>query len=194
MNTTQAALGSIFSSFGMIESIRILTHKNCGFINFYTQEDAIKAKKALQNREIMGPSTGTVRIGFAKVPAVKSTQHQQQQHHHHQQQTTGGLVMSDAGFQYPLEVVQPASTSQSVEDWSTTQQKVFQNPQMEDLQQHQHQQHQMMLYMMEMMGNNDVVSAMVTERKLIMQDFGEEDSDGPTFDGNYIYLYKYIYI
>jgi RNA recognition motif-containing protein len=180
MNTTQAALGSIFSSFGMIESIRVLTHKNCGFINFYTQEDAIKAKRALQNREIMGPGTGTVRIGFAKVPAVKSTQQTQQQQQ--QQQTTGGLVMSDAGFQYPSEVVP------SVEDWPS---KIFQN---EDLQQQQQQQ-QMMLYMMEMMGNNNVVSAMVAERKLIMQDFGEEDSDGPTFDGNiYIYIYTNLYL
>jgi hypothetical protein len=65
-------LRTIFSTFGVIESARILAHKNCGFVNFDNQEDAVRAKKALHNVEIMGPGTGAVRVGYAKVPA-KST-------------------------------------------------------------------------------------------------------------------------
>lgn len=67
-STTQATLLSVFSPYGAIESVRILTHKNCGFVNFEQEEDAVRAKKALQNKEIMGPATGPARIGFAKVP------------------------------------------------------------------------------------------------------------------------------
>ncbi|ORZ20434.1 hypothetical protein BCR42DRAFT_207817 [Absidia repens] len=87
--TTPTALFNLFSTFGQIESVRILNHKNCGFVNFTTQEDAIRAKKALQTKEIMGPGSGPVRIGFAKAPSIKSTgktqQQQQQQQQHHQQ-------------------------------------------------------------------------------------------------------------
>ncbi|KAG2199815.1 hypothetical protein INT47_009428, partial [Mucor saturninus] len=157
-NTSQQALGNIFSSFGMIESIRVLSHKNCGFINFYTQEEAMRAKRACQNREIMGPGTGTVRIGFAKVPpAVKLpdgssldvTQQQQQQ-----QQQTSDSESSKFSVNTPI----PSNFA------------------MED----QH----MMMYMMEVMStsNPSMFSAVVTERKLIMQDFGQDDSDGPIFD------------
>jgi RNA recognition motif-containing protein len=63
-----AVLRSIFQSFGSIESIRILSHKNCGFVNFERQEDAVRARKQMQNKEILGPGTGTVRVGFAKAP------------------------------------------------------------------------------------------------------------------------------
>lgn len=59
---------SLFQSFGVIESIRILSHKNCGFVNFEKQEDAVLARKSLQNKEILGLGSGTVRIGFAKAP------------------------------------------------------------------------------------------------------------------------------
>lgn len=59
---------SLFQSFGSIESIRILSHKNCGFVNFERQEDAVRARKQMQNKEILGLGTGTVRIGFAKAP------------------------------------------------------------------------------------------------------------------------------
>jgi RNA recognition motif-containing protein len=68
-NINPAVLRSLFQSFGHIESIRILSHKNCGFVNFERQEDAVRARKSLQNKEILGPGTGTVRIGFAKAPA-----------------------------------------------------------------------------------------------------------------------------
>jgi hypothetical protein len=60
-------LRTIFQAFGAIESVRVLSNKNCGFINFDHHEDAVRARKALQNKEILGPGTGAVRIGFAKV-------------------------------------------------------------------------------------------------------------------------------
>lgn len=63
-----AILRTIFQAFGSIESVRVLSHKNCGFINFEHQEDAVRARKTLQNKEILGPGTGAVRIGFAKAP------------------------------------------------------------------------------------------------------------------------------
>lgn len=68
-NINPALLRSLFQSYGTIESIRILSHKNCGFVNFERQEDAVRARKMLQNKEILGAGTGTVRIGFAKAPA-----------------------------------------------------------------------------------------------------------------------------
>lgn len=67
-NMNPAILRTIFQAFGAIESVRVLSHKNCGFINFDHQEDAVRARKSLQNKEILGTGTGAVRIGFAKVP------------------------------------------------------------------------------------------------------------------------------
>ncbi|GAN00888.1 conserved hypothetical protein [Mucor ambiguus] len=67
-NMNPAILRTVFQAFGAIESVRVLSHKNCGFINFDHQEDAVRARKSLQNKEILGPGTGAVRIGFAKVP------------------------------------------------------------------------------------------------------------------------------
>lgn len=67
-NVNPAVLRGIFQVFGPIESIRILSHKNCGFINFERQEDAVRARKHMQNKEIFGPGTGTVRVGFARDP------------------------------------------------------------------------------------------------------------------------------
>ncbi|KAI7878528.1 ARM repeat-containing protein [Lichtheimia hyalospora FSU 10163] len=69
-NMNPAILRAIFQSFGAIDSVRVLSHKNCGFVNFEHQEDAVRARKSLQNKEILGPGTGTVRIGFAKVPSA----------------------------------------------------------------------------------------------------------------------------
>ncbi|KAI8149786.1 hypothetical protein BJV82DRAFT_589272 [Fennellomyces sp. T-0311] len=87
-NMNPAILRTIFQPFGSIDSVRVLSHKNCGFVNFEHQEDAVRARKSLQNKEILGPGTGMVRIGFAKVPSasddaeealVPSQQIQQQQ-------------------------------------------------------------------------------------------------------------------
>lgn len=71
-NINPSALKSLFQSFGVIESIRILSHKNCGFVNFERQEDAVRARKFLQNKELLGLGSGTVRIGFAKAPTNHS--------------------------------------------------------------------------------------------------------------------------
>lgn len=66
--TTPNHLMEIFSPYGAIESARVLTHKNCGFINFEHLDDAVRARKALSGREILGVEVGAVKIGYAKVP------------------------------------------------------------------------------------------------------------------------------
>lgn len=66
--TTPSQLLSIFSPFGAVESARVLTNKQCGFINFETMESAIAARTALNGREILGAGVGAIKIGFAKVP------------------------------------------------------------------------------------------------------------------------------
>ncbi|KAI7905310.1 armadillo-type protein [Cokeromyces recurvatus] len=175
INTTQASLGSIFASFGMIESIRVLSHKNCGFINFIHQEDAIRAKKSLHNKEIMGPGTGLVKIGFAKVPpspTITPATHKSTLLSSKNNNVADDLQHSTTS----VDVVQQQQQQQMenyFHSWSSSMT-------MED-----QQQQQWMVYMMEqMMGNNSnsVITAIVAERKLIMQEFGEDDSDGPTFD------------
>ena len=65
-NTYSGTLESVFHIFGPIESARILSHKNCGFVNFNNIESAVAARSALQGKEIF-PGTGPIRIGFAKV-------------------------------------------------------------------------------------------------------------------------------
>ncbi|KAI8387377.1 armadillo-type protein [Blakeslea trispora] len=65
-NTTSTYLQDVFSEYGTIESVRVLLHKNCGFINFETVECAIKAKDAVLANQIEG-FIGT-RVGFAKIP------------------------------------------------------------------------------------------------------------------------------
>lgn len=71
--TTPATILSVFSPYGPIESARVLTHKNCGFINFERLDDAVRARKALNGRDVLGSDVGAIRIGFAKVP-VKNNQ------------------------------------------------------------------------------------------------------------------------
>ncbi|KAG2218313.1 hypothetical protein INT45_003656 [Circinella minor] len=72
-NMNPGILRTIFQPFGGVESVRVLSHKNCGFVNFEQQQDAVRARKTLQNKEILGPGTGAVRIGFAKAPLVAAT-------------------------------------------------------------------------------------------------------------------------
>ena len=67
-STTVSSLQAIFAAHGKIESVRVLMHKNCGFVNFETIESAIKAKAAYNGKEIF-PGAGPVRIGYAKAPA-----------------------------------------------------------------------------------------------------------------------------
>lgn len=63
--TNPAMLAAIFGPFGPIDSCRVLTHKNCGFVNYEHVDDAIRARRAMHGQEIGGLP---VRIGFAKVP------------------------------------------------------------------------------------------------------------------------------
>lgn len=67
-STTVSSLQAIFSTYGKIESTRVLIHKNCGFVNFETIESAIQAKSNLSGKEIF-PGAGPVRIGYAKAPS-----------------------------------------------------------------------------------------------------------------------------
>ncbi|KAH7107414.1 hypothetical protein BKA62DRAFT_764820 [Auriculariales sp. MPI-PUGE-AT-0066] len=71
--TTPATILSVFSPFGPIESARVLTHKNCGFVNFERLDDAVRARKALNGRDVLGSDVGAIRIGFARVPTKNST-------------------------------------------------------------------------------------------------------------------------
>jgi protein JSN1 len=71
-STTVSSLNVIFSNFGPIESTRVLTHKNCGFVNFENVESAISARTQLNGKEIF-PGAGPIRIGYAKVPSATGT-------------------------------------------------------------------------------------------------------------------------
>ncbi|TKA77157.1 hypothetical protein B0A49_12338 [Cryomyces minteri] len=71
-STTISSLEVIFGHYGPIESTRVLTHKNCGFVNFQNIDSAVTAKSALNNQEIF-PGAGPVRIGYAKVPSASGT-------------------------------------------------------------------------------------------------------------------------
>jgi protein JSN1 len=71
VSTTVTSLEAIFSMYGKIESTRVLTHKNCGFVNFEHRESAVQAKTVLNGKEIF-PGAGPVRIGFAKVPGTSA--------------------------------------------------------------------------------------------------------------------------
>lgn len=70
-STTTTSLDHIFRTFGHVESARVLTHKNCGFINFERMESAIQARNQLNGKEIF-PGAGPVRIGFAKPSSAGS--------------------------------------------------------------------------------------------------------------------------
>lgn len=67
-----STLQHIFSSFGAIESVRVLSHKNCGFVNFEQVDSASKAREALLQNEIGVQGFAGVRVGFAKVPPAKT--------------------------------------------------------------------------------------------------------------------------
>ncbi|KAL2817407.1 hypothetical protein BJX63DRAFT_386018 [Aspergillus granulosus] len=72
VSTTVTSLEAIFNLYGKIESTRVLTHKNCGFVNFERIESAIQAKSLLNGKEIF-PGAGPVRIGYAKVPGSSNS-------------------------------------------------------------------------------------------------------------------------
>ena len=62
----------MFKQHGTILSARVLTHKNCGFVNFERIESAISAKANLNGKEIF-PGAGPIRINFAKPPSASNT-------------------------------------------------------------------------------------------------------------------------
>ncbi|BFZ54470.1 hypothetical protein PYCC9005_001507 [Savitreella phatthalungensis] len=68
-STPSSTLVAMFSSFGPIESARVLTHKSCAFVNFDTLESAVIARSACRGKELF-PGSGPARIGFAKVPST----------------------------------------------------------------------------------------------------------------------------
>ncbi|KAF7714516.1 PUF domain-containing protein [Penicillium ucsense] len=71
VSTTVTSLDAIFGMYGKIESTRVLTHKNCGFVNFERIDSAVQAKSLLNGKEIF-PGAGPVRIGYAKVPGTSA--------------------------------------------------------------------------------------------------------------------------
>lgn len=71
-STTTSTLTEMFKSYGPILSARVLTLKNCGFVNFERVDSAINAKASLNGKEIF-PGAGPVRINFAKPPSSSNT-------------------------------------------------------------------------------------------------------------------------
>lgn len=72
LSTTVSSLSVIFSPFGAIESCRVLTNKNCGFVNFESVDSAANARSHLNGKEIF-PGAGPVRIGYAIPPSAAGT-------------------------------------------------------------------------------------------------------------------------
>ncbi|RCI16141.1 hypothetical protein L249_2133 [Ophiocordyceps polyrhachis-furcata BCC 54312] len=71
-STTTSTLIEMFKAHGPIASARVLTHKNCGFVNFERIESAISARSSLNGKEIF-PGAGPIRINFAKPPSSANT-------------------------------------------------------------------------------------------------------------------------
>ncbi|KAI1854831.1 hypothetical protein JX266_000949 [Neoarthrinium moseri] len=71
-STTTSTLTEMFKQYGPIASVRVLTHKNCGFVNFERVDSAISAKAAMNGKEIF-PGAGPIRINFAKPPSASNT-------------------------------------------------------------------------------------------------------------------------
>ncbi|CEP19852.1 hypothetical protein [Parasitella parasitica] len=65
---SQSVLQKTLSSFGAIESVRVLSHKNCAFINYEKEESAKAARDALIQNDSSVQELWGIRIGFAKVP------------------------------------------------------------------------------------------------------------------------------
>ncbi|KAJ3558082.1 hypothetical protein NPX13_g9792 [Xylaria arbuscula] len=71
-STTISTLTEMFKSYGPILSARVLTHKNCGFVNFERTDSAVAAKNGMNGKEIF-PGGGPIRINFAKPPSASNT-------------------------------------------------------------------------------------------------------------------------
>ncbi|KAK8125429.1 Pumilio domain-containing protein [Apiospora kogelbergensis] len=71
-STTTSTLTEMFKQYGPILSARVLTHKNCGFVNFERVDSAMNAKASMNGKEIF-PGAGPIRINFAKPPSASNT-------------------------------------------------------------------------------------------------------------------------
>lgn len=71
-STTGTTLIEMFKSHGLVLSARVLTHKNCGFVNFDSVESAISAKAAFNGKELF-PGATPIRINFAKPVSSDNT-------------------------------------------------------------------------------------------------------------------------
>ncbi|CAD6444860.1 f245f34f-83f5-4bd4-b364-22c0b6a216e6 [Sclerotinia trifoliorum] len=71
-STTTSTLTEMFKIHGPVQSARVLTHKNCGFVNFEHVDSAITAKALMHGKEIF-PGAGPVRINFAKPVSPATT-------------------------------------------------------------------------------------------------------------------------
>ncbi|KAK4143674.1 uncharacterized protein C8A04DRAFT_12172 [Dichotomopilus funicola] len=71
-STTTSTLTEMFKTYGPIVSARVLTHKNCGFVNFERVDSAMAAKANMNGKEIF-PGAGPIRINFAKPPSSTGT-------------------------------------------------------------------------------------------------------------------------
>ncbi|KAL5614799.1 hypothetical protein BROUX41_004888 [Berkeleyomyces rouxiae] len=71
-STTTSTLTEMFKNFGPIISVRVLTHKNCGFVNFESNEAASAARREMNGKEIF-PGSGPIRINYAKPPSQSNT-------------------------------------------------------------------------------------------------------------------------
>lgn len=71
-STTTTTLEEMFKIHGKIISVRVLTHKNCGFVNFERVESAIAAKASMNGKELFPGATG-IRINFAKPASPANT-------------------------------------------------------------------------------------------------------------------------
>lgn len=166
-NMNPAILRTIFQAFGAIESVRVLSHKNCGFINFDHQEDAVRARKSLQNKEILGPGTGAVRIGFAKVPPNNPDEAEEipGTSGHVTPPLAPALLPTKANATTPQQ--QPSLTANGSENYQTAQWATA----------------MMMTNMMmsasgqQQTAQPSLYTAIASERHLIMQQLGQEPSD-----------------
>ncbi|ORX56166.1 hypothetical protein DM01DRAFT_1334660 [Hesseltinella vesiculosa] len=66
-SVNSTVLQRLFASYGTIESVRILPHKSCAFINFDSIDSASAAQDAFVRLHANTPPFTNVRIGFAKV-------------------------------------------------------------------------------------------------------------------------------
>lgn len=68
-NTTNAKLEELFSEYGEVKEIKIIEGKGFGFVEMSSQDDASKAKEALDGFEYEGR---TLKVDEARPPKKRS--------------------------------------------------------------------------------------------------------------------------